>query len=284
MAAKTLATHHENLALSAAPVFTTTVYDAHASPGGLWPSSPTENTRPIHPHMTANLSRHTMQFSDLAWDDGLPTFPRAWMVGQYLARYAESHLRRENVEMRLGRRVVSVRREEGGWVVESEGEGSGRDERRFDYLVVASGYFGAKRVPAWAGETLVDGGREIPVVHSTEFRDLKGLLGDLDGTGRKILVVGGQMSGVEIASSIASELSSATHSPGPSPIQRPDEYSVHHLADRHTWVTPLFTTPTVRQLTPKFILILRGTNPPRTTVLTLSNSPPRRHPSPSPPT
>lgn len=201
--------------------------------------------------MTANLSRHTVQFSDLAWDDALPPFPRAWMVGEYLARYARTYLKGAgNVEMRLGRAVCSAqRREGGGWVVESKAVGGGeRDVREFDHLVVASGYFGQKRVPGWA-EDVMDGERKIPVVHSTEVRDLESLVGD-SNPGRKILVVGGQMSGVEIAASIASELSSAAHSPGSKSAAQPEAstYSVHHLADRHAWVFPLFTTPTVRPL------------------------------------
>lgn len=249
-AAKTLANHHDTLP-SPTPTFTTTLYDTHTSPGGLWPSSRTDTTRPIPPSMTANLTRHTMQFSDLAWPDALPPFPRAWMVGEYLARYARTYLEgRENVEMSLGRRVVCARRRrQGGWVVESEGQ-DGRRQRAYDYLVVASGYFGEKRVPEWAGD-VIDGDRRVPVVHSTEFRGLEGLLGE-DNPGRTILVAGGQMSGVETASSIAAELSSAVHSPGQSPIRNPEEYAVHHLSDRHTWVMPLFTTPTVRRPPPPF--------------------------------
>ena len=247
VAAKTLATHHLTLAPNSSPVFTTAVYDAHASTGGLWPSS-RSGERTIHPDMTTNLSRHTMQFGDLAWDDKLPEFPRARMVGDYLERYTERYLAgRENVEMRLGRRVVGARRSGDGWVVESEGE-SGKEEREYDFLLVASGYFGRKRFPSWIDKPLTPGGSEIPVVHSTEFRDLKRLLGDQERPGRKILVVGGQMSGVEIASTIACELSSAANSPGPSPIRDAAEYSVHHLSDRHTWVSPLFTTPTVSPL------------------------------------
>lgn len=244
VAAKTLATHHLTLAPSSPPVFTTAVYDAHASPGGLWPSSKSDEST-IHPDMTTNLSRHTMQFSDLAWDDSLPEFPRARMVGDYLERYARTYLSgRENVELRLGRRVVGARRRGEGWVVESEGQG-GREEREYDFLLVASGYFGKKRFPTWADGALTSGGSEIPVVHSTEFRDLKRLLGNQERPGTKILVVGGQMSGVEVASGIACELSSAANSPSPSPIRDPDQYTVHHVSDRHTWVTPLFTTPTV---------------------------------------
>ena len=244
VAAKTLATHHLTLAPGSPPVFTAAVYDANTSPGGLWPSSESGD-RTIHPDMTTNLSRHTMQFSDLAWDDALPDFPRARMVGDYLERYARTSVSGGyNVVLRLGWWVFGAKRSGEGWLVESEGEG-GKEEREYDFLLVASGYFGKRRFPSWANGPLTSGGSEIPVAHSTEFRDLRGLLGNQGRPGRKILVVGGQMSGVEIASSIACKLSSAANSPGTSPIRDPGQYTVHHVSDRHTWVTPLFTTPTV---------------------------------------
>ncbi|SPN96669.1 related to FMO1 Flavin-containing monooxygenase [Cephalotrichum gorgonifer] len=260
VAAKTLALHHTNITSAPAPLFAVTVYDSNLSPGGLWPSSRSDPTRPIHPGMTANLTTNTVQFSDLAWEEHAPQFPRAWMVGSYLTRYVQKYLDgRENVEMRFGRRVVRAERGEGGrgWVVESEGVGEGgegSESREYDFLVVASGYFGKKKVPEWAGGALLSSaGQTIPVVHSTEFRTLNGLLGDQSLPGKKILVVGGQMSGVEIASTIASELSSAAHSPGAKPIRDAKDYTVHHLSDRHTWVTPLFTTPTPTAKIPYFL-------------------------------
>lgn len=274
--------------------------------GGLWPLNPADNARLIHPLMTANLSRHTIQFSDLAWDESdgvpplgsssetaataagdggqlseaalkkklqlkkrtqtrtVPEFPKAWMVGRYLQRYARTYLEGvANVELKLGTRVLGVRRkDEGGarWVVETaEGaDGRGAGEREFGGVVVASGYFGKPKIPEflWAENGGVES-KEVPVVHSTAYRDLETLLKGPEGQprdggrGGKILVVGGQMSGVEVAATIATQLSSALHSPGESPIRNPEKYSVHHLADRHTWVMPFFTTPTVRSLAPR---------------------------------
>jgi hypothetical protein len=58
-------------------------------------------------------------------------------------------------------------------------------------------------------------------------------------------VVGGQMSGVEIAGTIATHLSSAANSPGPSCIPEPGSYSVHHVIQRPVWVFPLHTSPNV---------------------------------------
>ncbi|CAI4216145.1 unnamed protein product [Parascedosporium putredinis] len=294
VAAKTIAQRRN---AQGEPIFSVTVYDARDAVGGLWPLDPADNARQIHPLMTANLSRHTIQFSDLAWDESdgvpplgsssetaaagdssqlseaalkkklqlkkrtqtrtVPEFPKAWMVGRYLQRYARTYLEGvANVELKLGTRVLGVRRKgEGGghWVVETaEGADGGRvGEREFEGVVVASGYFGKPKIPEFLRAENGDAeGKEVPVVHSTAYRDLETLLKGPEGQprdggrGGKILVVGGQMSGVEVAATIATQLSSAVHSPGESPIRNPEKYSVHHLADRHTWVMPFFTTPT----------------------------------------
>ena len=186
--------------------------------------------------MVANVSRHTMQFSDFAWDDGEALMPLAWRVGLHLERYAERYLAK--AEVVFGSRVVKAVREKEEWVVEVEGKGSS-EKRKFDYLVVSTGYFGGKRMPNG-----VMGNEEVKAIHSTDYRDLRSLVGDRkDG---KILIVGGQLSGVEIAATIATNLSSAVNSPGPSPIQNPEQFTVHHLAERPTWVLPLITSPKVR--------------------------------------
>ncbi|KAG5912718.1 hypothetical protein E4U42_001967, partial [Claviceps africana] len=68
--------------------FTVSVFESRDGVGGLWPASPSDTARPIQPLMEANQSRHTMHFSDHAWEDGAPQVPRAWQVGRYLEAYA----------------------------------------------------------------------------------------------------------------------------------------------------------------------------------------------------
>jgi cation diffusion facilitator CzcD-associated flavoprotein CzcO len=185
--------------------------------------------------MMANVSRHTMQFSDYAWDDSEALIPLAWRVGLYLEGYAKRYLGR--AEVVFGSRVVKAAREKEGWVVQVEGK-ERREERTFDYVVVSTGYFGDKRIPKG-----VEGNEEVKVVHSTEYQDLNSLVGERKGG--KILIVGGQLSGVEIAATIATNLSSAANSPGPSPITNPEKYTIHHLAERPSWVLPLIISPKV---------------------------------------
>lgn len=190
--------------------------------------------------MLANQSKHSVQFSELAWEEDAPQFPQAWQIGKYLERYQEKYLTgNPGFELGLGRRVGRVVREGEGWDVEVK-TGEERERRRFDYLLVASGFFGRPIVP----ESLAKE-KSVPVVHSSEYRDLKGLLGKGRAGGGKILVVGGQMSGVEIAGTIASHLSSEIHSPEASSIPEVEKYSIHHVIQRPIWVFPLFTSPKV---------------------------------------
>jgi cation diffusion facilitator CzcD-associated flavoprotein CzcO len=56
----------------------------------------------VNPDMCVNQSKHTVSFSDFAWEEGKASFPKAWEVGEYLERYRE----RYGVSVRLGCRVM----------------------------------------------------------------------------------------------------------------------------------------------------------------------------------
>ncbi len=215
-----------------------TVFEAQRRIGGLWPLSKDDGGGLLHPLMLANQSKHTMQFSDLAWDAGSPELPRAWQVGQYLQRYWTRYC--SAAEMRLGCRVERTEMVDGGrWSVTVHSP-AGDETHVFDHLAVCTGYFGKPVVPAG-----LPAEPAIPVIHSSKYRDLQGLLGKAEGGGGKILVVGGQFSGFEIAGTIANHLSAAANSPDLSPIPDLERYSVHHLIKRPPWVFPLFTSPKV---------------------------------------
>ncbi|KAI0021653.1 FAD/NAD(P)-binding domain-containing protein [Xylariomycetidae sp. FL0641] len=230
----------------AAPgAFSVTIFDGQHRIGGLWPTRRDDGAGLIHPLMVANQSRHTVQFSDFAWRDTDPEFPRAWQVGQYLERYVLEYA--GGATVRLGHRVVGTELLDGGsWRVSTESE-KGAETSVFDYLLVATGYFGK---PLWPANIPKEG--DVPIVHSSKYRDIKSLLSP-NVTGSKILVAGGQMSGIEIAGTIATHLSSATHSPGEKVIPNPDRYSIHHVAQRPAWVFPLFTSPKADAAAPPFL-------------------------------
>lgn len=225
--------------------FHVTVYDAQSRIGGLWPLSKTDTAGLVHPLMVANQSKHTVQFSDFAWDEAAPQMPRAWQVGQYLERYSQRY---GGADIRLGHKVVRTELQSGGgWKVETESE-QGAQTSVFDYLVVTTGFFGK---PIWPD--YVPQSAPFPIVHSSKYRDLPTLLGEGHTQGGKILIVGGQMSGIEIAGTIASHLSSATNSPGANPIANPDKYTIHHVTQRPSWVFPLFTSAKPDSRAPPFL-------------------------------
>lgn len=194
----------------------------------------------MHPLMVANQSKHTVHFSDQVWDEDAPQFPFAWQVGRYLKHYTERYLTcNPNFELKLKTKVVEIVPQSEGWRVVLKSEGMD-ESRHFDYVVVATGFFGKPIIPG-----SLQGSSDIPVIHSSEYRDLQGLLGKGRARGGRILVVGGQMSGVEIAGTIATHLSSAGSSPEASEISNIDKYSIHHIIQRPIWVFPLFTSPEV---------------------------------------
>ncbi|GAB1310690.1 hypothetical protein MFIFM68171_00900 [Madurella fahalii] len=228
--------------------FDVTLFDAQTRIGGLWPLRKDDGAGLVHPLMVANQSRHTVQFSDLAWPEDAPHLPRAWQVGQYLDRYLQTYCR--EAKLNLGSRVEKAEplSSPAGWRVQAHSINGEVTEQTFDYLLVASGFFGKPSVPKIS---LGDG--EVPVIHSSQYRDLQGLLGKTNGEGGRILIVGGQMSGFEIAGTIASHLSSAVHSPAPSPVSNPDKYSVHHIIQKPVWVFPLHTSPKPASSAPPFL-------------------------------
>ncbi|KAK0632720.1 hypothetical protein B0T14DRAFT_419304 [Immersiella caudata] len=229
--------------------FDVTIFDSQPRLGGLWPSSKDDSAGLIHPLMVANQSKHTVQFSDLAWEDSVPEFPRAWQIGCYLGRYSQTYCR--DAKLRLGTRVEKAEplsSADRQWRVRVLPDGGDAQEYTFNYLLVASGVFSKSFCPPLASTD-----QTTPILHSSQYRDLSSLLGNSNNDGGKILVAGGQMSGVEIAGTIAAHLSSARHAPGSSLLPNADKYHVHHITPRPAWVFPLFTSPKPTSSSPPFL-------------------------------
>ncbi|KAK6842045.1 hypothetical protein PG987_002905 [Apiospora arundinis] len=189
--------------------FKVTVYDAQPRIGGLWPLSKEDVAGLVHPLMVANQSKHTVQFSDLAWDDNVPQMPKAWQVGQYLKRYSEKY---GGADIRLGHKVVRTELlSDGAWKVETESD-KGSQSHTFDHLLVTTGFFGRPIWPEYLPRE-----SEIPIVHSSKYRDLK------------------------------------VHCPGEKPIDNPEKYSIRHVAQRPSWVFPLFTSAKPAAAAPPFL-------------------------------
>lgn len=230
-----------------------TIFEKNPQIGGLWPVSRSETVPGlVHPEMCTNQSRHTVSFSGLAWPEDAASFPKAWEVGDYLEKYRQRYC--TDAELHLAEKVVEVTslpgnepRDNCRWKVRTQrssspstsGQGTLHEkdlsEFQFDHVIVASGFFGKPNVPLH--------GNTYPVIHSSQFRDIRNLLFKDDGSRRpgiKIIVAGGQMSGVETAAAIAQQLSSAAHSPDNRGIQDAGDITVHHIVQNPFWVMPLF--------------------------------------------
>ncbi|CAK7274928.1 hypothetical protein SEPCBS119000_006424 [Sporothrix epigloea] len=239
--------------------FRVTIIESQLRIGGLWPSSPDDSHGLIHPLMLANQSRHTMQLSGLAWDDRAPVFPRAWQIGAYLERYYQRFLhglhKSGDLILQKGRRVVRVEPiEDGknGWHVWTQENIAGDfteavDAGIFDYIVVASGFFASPRIP----KKLItqDGTAGIPILHSSAYRGLDTMFSNNIPSSGNIVVAGGQISGVDVAATVADHLSNMQHAPG----GKPTKLLVHHIVQKPFWVLQSHTSPAVDAASPPFL-------------------------------
>lgn len=188
----------------------------------------------VNPEMCTNQSKHTVSFSDLAWDEDVPAFPKAWQVGRYLEKYVEKY---GGYEIRRGCKVVRAELRGEKWVVTSR-EGTVEETNEFDHLIVGTGFFGKPRVPQILERF------KAPVLHSSQVREVEDLVTNggktPTATGRNIVVIGGQMSGVEIAAAVALQVSSAETTPGESRLPNASEYYITHIVQNPIWVMTLF--------------------------------------------
>ncbi|KAI2636052.1 hypothetical protein GGS21DRAFT_63150 [Xylaria nigripes] len=225
--------------------FKVTIFDSQSRIGGLWPAHSRDNTGLIHPLMVANQSKHTVQFSDFAWEDSDPEFPNAWQIGRYLQRYLKEY---GGADIRLGHKVVKTELQDGGsWKVQTHSE-KGIESSIFDYLLLATGFFGS---PLWPECIPKEG--DVPIIHSSKYRDIEGLISNVSESSDKILIVGGQMSGVETAGSIATDLSSLVHSPGNKTVKNGERFTIHHVAERPVWTVPLYSSVIPDASAPPFL-------------------------------
>lgn len=118
--------------------------------GGLWnydESSPGGGS-PAYRALVTNTSRHKTALSDHSWpaDDG--DFPAHDRVLDYIATYAERFALRKHI--RFAADVTDIRPGPSGWSVTSRGA-AGRQEDRYDAVVVCSGIYDQPFVPAFEG-------------------------------------------------------------------------------------------------------------------------------------
>jgi len=159
--------------------FETTVFEASDELGGQWHTTAAHSG--IWPGMRTNTSRAMTAFSDFPAPAHHPLHPIALQIHAYLHAYAEHFDLKSRLRLR-----TPVRRVSAGWTVDGE---------RFDGVVIASGRFRKPRKPpgldAFRGETL----HAFDYPGAETFRN------------RRTLVYGNGVSGLEIASDLATATS-----------------------------------------------------------------------------
>ncbi|CUS13220.1 unnamed protein product [Tuber aestivum] len=201
-----------------------TVFESRKAVGGLW--SPAAGSVTLNPGMRTNLSRYSCVFPELAYDPGIAMLPTAREVGEYLEEFRRRYIPDEC--LRLGCAVVKTGRVEGGgWSVgwkEVEEEGGEEGNAEFDFLVICSGFFSMPYVPPMPMERFTGS-----MLHSIEYSWPHDKLSGK----KKIVVLGGSMSGVEVAADIALRVASLSE-------EERAGIEIVHLFSRPFWVIPRF--------------------------------------------
>ncbi len=201
-----------------------TVFEQSEDLGGVWKG------RGAHAWegMKTNISRHSCCFSDYPWKSSAPLFPNQAEVRTYLGAYAR-HFRISD-RIRLGAEVVGLGRRDSIW--EIRWRENGREHAaRYEFVVVASGFFARPFIPRVRGLDSFRG----TVLHSHDYWTPE------DFEGKRLLVVGGAFSGLEIAAEL-------------SPVCR----EVVTLVRRPCWILPRLVPQGSSKVPVDFALFRRG--------------------------
>ncbi len=170
--------------------FTPVLIEAHEGPGGQWDAA--NPLSGIWPQMRTNTARMLTRFSDLDYPDKAALFPRSGEVLDYLRAYAEAFGLLEHA--RFGTRVTHLDRQGEGYRLTLQ-RGDVVVEEDFPRAVIASGRYNAPEIPAVHGLATFAGGRGA--IHAFRYKEPERY------RGKRVLVAGGNISSLEIASDLA---------------------------------------------------------------------------------
>ena len=171
--------------------FAPVLFEAHDELGGQWNArNPLSG---VWPAMHTNTARMVTRFSDLDYPEPVPIFPHNAEVLDYLRVYAGRFGLLEGA--RFSTRLVELAAAPGGgWGLTLDGP-EGRTEETFSRVVVATGAFNRPEIPALTGLQTFAG--RLGVLHASRYKDPEIY------RGARVLVAGGNISALEIASDLA---------------------------------------------------------------------------------
>jgi len=232
-----------------------TIYEKADRLGGIWALDEASIGDYLSPQTPTNLSKFTVGFSDLSWesvrlngestDNDALIFPRAWQVNRYLEAYRAKFIPDGTIQ--YGHEVTAtVRRMQLAvgakehWMVSVKDKHGVEQEKQFDHLVVASGFFSTPRP---LQQTVCAGLETLPIkaIHSSRFRNLNDLFPEsVSPAGKTILIIGGGNSSGEVAAAVASHLSNAQWAPDHDLQQKFAGCKIIHVTPRPLYGLPPF--------------------------------------------
>ena len=170
--------------------FAPILVEAHGEIGGQWNGS--NPMSGVWPEMRTNTARITTAFSDLDYPAEVAVFPRNQEVLAYMRRYAEMFGLLENA--RLGTRLARLEQVEGGYRLLLEKDGM-VEEMTVPNIVIATGRYNKPNIPAIAGLESFSG--ELGARHAFHYKSPE------EFRGKRVVVAGGSISALEIASDLS---------------------------------------------------------------------------------
>jgi dimethylaniline monooxygenase (N-oxide forming) len=189
-----------------------TCFDAGSQIGGMWRYENDNGVSAAYASLSANTSRRRMQYPSLPLpDSAMSEFPQHSELLAYLEHYAD--VNRLGRHITCGARVERARPIDGAWEVTVRGA----EPQTFDALVIATGHYWDPDIPELPGA--FDG----TVMHVRDYRTPDRF------AGRRVVVVGGSQSAIDIAAEVATTASRTFLSCRQG----------HHLLPRHVLGRPL---------------------------------------------
>ncbi|MFC4334381.1 flavin-containing monooxygenase [Salininema proteolyticum] len=176
-------------------------YERDTVIGGLW--NPLNQHSPLYANTHTATPRQLTEIPDFPMPDHWPDYPAAELVEKYLGRYAQHFHLTEHIW--FGSEVVGIEPAGGSrFDVRLKSAVRGKADRKLRYgaVIVATGHHTVPFTPDIPGLEFFPG----DVVHSSKTGDLA------RWKGKRVLVIGGGVSGTDLASLIAPIASECLHS------------------------------------------------------------------------
>ncbi len=164
------------------------ILEKHPEIGGIW----NPNTGSVWSSMTTNLSKYTCSFSDFPWSDETKIFPSSQDMFEYFNNYSIHFGITPYIH--FNSKVIDLKYDiqNNNWKISWESEGSIK-QQNVSYVVIATGIFAESNIPDIQGIDNFNG----TIIHSKNYKCGENF------KDQKVLVVGGSLSAVEIASDVS---------------------------------------------------------------------------------